>query len=92
MATVTVRALNEETKTLLRLRAAQNGHSMEQEARDILQNALSTPAPAGNGPEGEHWLDRLLRQMKEIGDGGELPIPPREPMRAPFSFDDHPDE
>ena len=73
MATVTVRQLDEETKALLRIRAAQHGHSMEQEVRDILEAALAPPAP-------EHWLHQINRIFgKENGvEPGELAIPPRE--------------
>ena len=40
MGTITVRNLDEDLKRRLRIRAAQNGHSMEQEVRDILKAAL----------------------------------------------------
>ena len=39
MASITVRHLDEELKRRLRIRAAENGRSMEQEARDILRAA-----------------------------------------------------
>jgi len=44
MATITVRNLDDEVKELLRIAAAQKGHSMEEEARLILKHALTTPA------------------------------------------------
>jgi len=40
MATVTIRNLDEKTKARLRVRAAQNGRSMEKEARTLLRTAL----------------------------------------------------
>jgi len=40
MTTLTIRKLNEKIKTRLRVRAAQNGRSMEEEAREILPSAL----------------------------------------------------
>ena len=40
MASITVRNLDEGLKRRLRIRAAENGKSMEQEARDILRAAL----------------------------------------------------
>ena len=40
MASITVRNLEEGLKRRLRIRAAENGRSMEQEARDILRAAL----------------------------------------------------
>jgi len=41
MATVTIRNLDDATKQSLRIRAAQHGVSMEEEARKILRQALS---------------------------------------------------
>lgn len=41
MATLTIRNLDEETRDRLRVRAASRGHSMEQEARQILRQAVS---------------------------------------------------
>ena len=43
MASITIRNFDDELKQLLRVRAAGNGHSMEQEARDILRTALEKP-------------------------------------------------
>ena len=40
MASITVRNLEDGLKRRLRIRAAENGRSMEQEARDILRAAL----------------------------------------------------
>lgn len=44
MAALTIRNLDEATKAALRIRAAQHGVSMEEEARRILKNALARPA------------------------------------------------
>lgn len=46
MATITVRNLDDEIKELLRISAAKNGHSMEEEARMILKQALVKKAAA----------------------------------------------
>jgi antitoxin FitA len=46
MATLTIRQLDEKTKTRLRIRAAHHGRSMEEEAREILRSALSSVPPA----------------------------------------------
>ena len=49
MASITVRNLDDDLKRRLRIRAAQHGRSMEQEARDmargILKEALDTERP-----------------------------------------------
>ena len=47
MASITVRNLDEELKRRLRIRAAENGRSMEQEVRDILRAALDEEPPSG---------------------------------------------
>ncbi len=42
MATMTIRNFDDNLKQRLRIRAARHGRSMEDEARDILRNTLST--------------------------------------------------
>jgi len=81
VATVTVRQLDHDTKTRLRIRAARNGHSMEQEARDILRTAL-----AASEPSSENWVDSLTLRLAAIGGDGELPVPARTEMAEPISF------
>ena len=46
MASIIVRNLDEGLKHRLRIRAAENGRSMEEEARDILRTALNTQPAA----------------------------------------------
>ena len=50
MSSITIRNLDPKIKERLRVRAAEHGHSMEAEARRILQTALTEPAlpPGGN--------------------------------------------
>ena len=50
LASITVRNLDEELKRRLRIRAAENGKSMEQEARDILRAALVEAPSTGSNP------------------------------------------
>ena len=45
MASITIRKLDEQTKTRLRIRAAHHKRSMEDEARNILRAALAQDAP-----------------------------------------------
>ena len=45
MASITIRQLDEATKKRLRLRAAKNGRSMEDEARTLLRDAAEGDAP-----------------------------------------------
>ena len=81
MASITVRNLEEGLKRRLRIRAAENGRSMEQEARDILKAALDEDTAP------ERKLGTAIHELfKPFGDV-ELDIPPREPMREPVRFD-----
>lgn len=49
MASITIRNLDDALKLRLRVRAAQHGRSMEDEAREILRIALAESSqPSGN--------------------------------------------
>lgn len=41
-----IRGIDDKLKRALRLRAAENGQSMEEEVRQILRKALGVPSPA----------------------------------------------
>ncbi len=75
-STLTVRKLDEAVKARLRIRAAENGRSMEAEARAILAAALLDRSP-------ERGLgSRIHARFAEVG-GVELELPDRnEPARA----------
>lgn len=75
MASLTIRNLDDELKTLLRLRAARHGASMEQEARDILRQAV-----AGK-PAGEGFAGRIHQRFAAL-KVDELPIPKRRAARV----------
>jgi plasmid stability protein len=80
MASMTIRNIDERVKSQLRIQAAANGRSMEDEARDILKSALAVVEPQ---PEN---LAVAIRKMMEPFGGVELDIPPREPIRVPPDF------
>jgi len=68
---VTIRQLEEGTKRKLRIRAAQHGRSMEQEAREILKTALNRPkhqpkAPVA-GKSGNWWNPSAAWNCKYLG-------------------------
>jgi len=48
MASLSVRKLDDETLSRLRVRAARHGVSMEEEARRILRDAVSAPDQMGD--------------------------------------------
>jgi plasmid stability protein len=80
MATLTIRNLDDELKSRLRIRAARHDHSMEEEARSILRTALSQPE---NLEESKGIGTRIRNRLKELG-GVELDLPQRtENPRVP---------
>jgi len=80
MATLTIRQLDEKTKARLRVRAAEHGRSMEEEARAILRSAVSASAP-----EKENLAEAIRRRFAVFG-GVELELPKRDAMRRPPDF------
>jgi plasmid stability protein len=72
MGSLTIRNLDDAVKQALRVKAAQNGHSMEEEAREILRRAV-TIAPPKNLAEAIH------ARFAPLG-GLELDLPPRDEM------------
>jgi plasmid stability protein len=81
MATLTIRNIEPAVKERLRVRAAQHGHSMEAEARRILQLALAKPDGRSS-----NLAERIHARFAALG-GVELEVPPREPGREPPIFD-----
>jgi len=77
MASITIRNLDEKTKSQLRIRAAHNNRSMEEEARNILRASLARKAPTPR-----NLAEAIRRRFEPLG-GVELQLPPREPMREP---------
>jgi len=83
MATLTIRNVDAALKERLRVRAAQHGHSMEAEVRQILQNMLQEPVRA---PE-PNLYDRIRARFAPFDGVDELELPPRAPARDPPRFD-----
>lgn len=48
MASITIRNLDDDIKRRLRVRAAEHGRSMEEEARDILRQVVGQPGAPRN--------------------------------------------
>jgi plasmid stability protein len=77
MASITIRNLDERTKKRLKVRAAQHGRSMEEEARTLLRAAVSQePSVGGN------LADKIGARFRALG-GIDLKVSRREPMREP---------
>ena len=82
MATLTIRDLDESLKRKLRIRAAGQNRSMEEEARQILRAALAD-APE---EDGAIFVANIRKRFAGLGDV-QLPIEPREPVRpSPFEL------
>jgi plasmid stability protein len=83
MAALTIRNVDDAIKQSLRIRAAQHGVSMEEEARRILRDALvrvSQPQPLGQ---------RLKQRFAEVADA-DFELPSRQISRTPPDWDDTP--
>ena len=80
MASITVRKLEDDLKRRLRIRAAENGRSMEEEVRHILRRELCPQ------PQQKNLASAIRARFAPLG-GVELDIPPRSPMRQPPRFD-----
>ncbi len=76
---MTIRNIDDDLKTRLRIRAAENGHSMEAEVRDIFKATLGQSIP-------ETGLGTWMRDhFAEIG-GVELDIPKRTELARYVEF------
>jgi plasmid stability protein len=77
MAAITIRKLDDEVKTKLRLRAAQHGRSMEAEARDLIERAVAS----SDSLSGKSFGEAMHELFHGLGwDGSTLPsrdVPPR---------------
>ena len=80
MASITIRNLDDDVKTRLRVRAAEHHRSMEEEARLILRDAVGCKAESRN-------LASIARAHFGPDNGVDLELPSREPGREPPSFD-----
>jgi len=80
MASITIRNLDDSLKKRLRVRAAEHGRSMEEEAREILRRAIGKPPKQRN-------LAEAIRARVALLGSEEIEIAPREPMREPPRFD-----
>jgi plasmid stability protein len=78
--TMTIRNIDDQIKTRLRVQAALHGCSMEEEARDILRSALSREPESGAS-----LVEAIRARIVPLG-GIELELPPREPIREPPDF------
>ena len=80
MASITIRNLDDDIRTRLRVRAAGNGHSMEEEVRQILRRAVGRAKRSRD-------LATIIRSHFGPEGGVDLELPERDPAREPPSFE-----
>ena len=73
MATLTIRNLDDAVRDRLRQRAAEHGHSMEEEVRQILRQVVK---PADTAANSEGLGSRIHNHFARLG-GAELDLPSR---------------
>jgi plasmid stability protein len=78
-ASITIRNLDDEIMQRLRVRAAERGHTVEEEVRDILRRVTSE----GSAPRN---FAAAIRARVAPADRVDLALPAREPMREPPQF------
>jgi antitoxin FitA len=78
MASITLRKLEDSLKSDLRRQAADNGRSLEAEARALLKAGVK--GRAAREETGAELFDRIHRRFKDLG-GIELNLPVRGPSR-----------
>jgi len=84
MATLTIRNLSDDARDKLRRLAAKHGHSMEEEVRRILRQAVQSAEMEQNSKPHTGLGTNISAIVKEIG-GGTLDLPPRShPRTSPF--------
>lgn len=84
-SSILIRNLADDVKTELRVRAARNGRSMEEEARLILAAALMPRSRMA--ADGLPWsLGETVRMFFGSENGLGLELTPREPVREPPDF------
>jgi len=76
VASITIRNLDDDIKQRLRVRAAGNGRSMEEEARDILRRVMGEA-------DSPRDLAAAIRARVAPAARADLEVPAREPMREP---------
>jgi plasmid stability protein len=74
MASITIRNLDDEIMQRLRVRAAERGHSVEEEARDMVRRITSEVSAPRN-------LAAAIRARLAPADRVDIALPAREPMR-----------
>ena len=76
---MTIRNIDHGLKSRLRIRAAENNRSMEEDACDILRTALTAE------PMSENLVTAIRRKVAQFG-GIDIELPPRSFVGEPIDF------
>ena len=79
MASITIRNLEDAVKQRLRVRAAEHGHTKEEEARNILRQVMAEATPPRD-------LAAAIRARVAPSARIDLDLPIREQIREPQRF------
>jgi antitoxin FitA len=84
-ASLLIRNLSDETKRAWTIKAAENGRSMNEEARSLIEaGALKTMRPKDSIQQ-INWVDKMLSDLRAIGDA-EFDELPRDETPPPPDF------
>jgi len=93
MANISVRKLNEQVYNQLRIRAAQHGVSMEEEARQIISQVVSVPARMSDvfreyfGPNHGIDLASVAREKRSVTrEFNHIPLKPFQLPSLPILY------
>ena len=81
MTSLTIDNIDADLQRRLSTRAAANGHSLQDEARDILRRTVEDAPEMPQNPAAD-----IRARFAPLG-GVDFNLPPRGPMREPPSFD-----
>ena len=84
MATLTIRNVDEKTHKALRLRAAENGRSVEEEIRRILAEQVSRP-PECRNPKTPGEIAAAVKSIQKLF----APLREKYPPATPLDDDPH---
>ncbi len=73
MASITIRNLDDDIKHRLRVRAAEHGRSMEEEARDILRRLMGEIAPRAILRRRSAPVNQCAKRPNSVGGGDDRP-------------------
>jgi plasmid stability protein len=87
MASITIRNLDDNLKKRLRMQAAANGRSMEEEVRGMLRIYLEQARAKTAKTKNVSLADAIHKRFLPLG-GFEMPFIERWPVREPPDFSD----